>query len=58
MLLPREDVAQLLADRRLGELLARLGEARARWPRDLELLRSIRVLEDYLRSHPERDDRR
>ncbi len=56
--MPREDVAQLLADRRLGELLARLGEARARWPRDLELLRSIRVLEDYLRSHPERDDRR
>ena len=53
-LLPREEIAQLLADRQLGELLNRLSDARKRWPRDLELIRSIRVLESHLASHPER----
>ncbi len=48
--LPREEIAQLLAEGRLQDLLARLGEARARWPRDLELLRSVRVIEDFLKT--------
>jgi hypothetical protein len=48
--LPREEIASLLAESRLQDLLARLGDARARWPRDLELLRSIRVIEDHLKS--------
>jgi hypothetical protein len=52
--LPREEIAELLAENRFRDLLARLAEARARWPRDLELLRSMRVLEDHLQSHPER----
>jgi hypothetical protein len=47
--LPREEIAQLLADRDLTTLLERLVAARARWGRDLELLRSIRVLEDHLK---------
>jgi hypothetical protein len=47
--LPREEIAGLLAERRYQDLIGRLTEARARWPRDLELLRSIRVLEDHLR---------
>lgn len=46
----REEIAELLADRRYEELLDRLGAARKRWPRDLELLRSIRVLEDHLKA--------
>ena len=49
--LPREEIAVLLAEHRLGELLARIAEARTRRPRDLELLRSARVLEDHLRTH-------
>lgn len=53
--LPREEIATLLAERRLRELLARLAEVRKRWPRDLEILRTIRVVEDHLASHPERD---
>jgi hypothetical protein len=48
--LPREEIAQLLADREFQRLLDRLVAARARWGRDLELLRSIRVLEDYLKA--------
>ena len=44
----REEIAVLLAERRWQDLLARLAEARARWPKDLELLRSMRVLEDYV----------
>jgi hypothetical protein len=51
--LPREEIAQLLAEHRWHDLLGRLGEARARWPRDLELLRSVRVIEDFLKTHPE-----
>ncbi len=51
--LPREEIASLVADRRWQDLLTRLGEARARWPRDLELLRTIRVVEDHLKSHPD-----
>lgn len=46
--LPREEIGALLADRRYLDLLIRLGEARARWPMDLELLRSMRVLEHHL----------
>jgi hypothetical protein len=48
--LPREEIASLLAESRLQDLLVRLVDARARWPRDLELLRSIRVIEDHLKS--------
>ena len=46
--LPREEIAILVADGRWLDLLTRLGEARAHWPTDLELLRSIRVLEHHL----------
>lgn len=48
--LPREEIATLLAENRFEDLRARLTEARAKWPRDLELLRSVRVLEDHLQS--------
>ena len=51
--LPREEIAQMLAEGRLRELLDRLAEARKKWPRDLELIRSIRVIEDHLKSHPD-----
>lgn len=50
--LPREEIAELLSAGRLEDLIARLHEARARWPRDLELLRSIRVLELHVADHP------
>jgi len=46
--LPREEIASLLSEGRLQDLLERLGDARKRWPKDLELLRSVRVLEDHL----------
>jgi hypothetical protein len=52
-LLPREEIMSLLAERRWADLLARLREARARWPRDLELLRSVRVIEDHLKARGE-----
>jgi hypothetical protein len=52
--LPREEIATLLAENKFEELLARLAEVRGKWPRDLELLRSVRVLEDHLRTHPAR----
>ncbi len=50
--LPREEIAELLAEGQLEHLIERLHEARARWPRDLELLRSIRVLELHVAAHP------
>ena len=46
----REEIAELLAAREYEQLLERLVAARARWGRDLELLRSIRVLEDHLKT--------
>jgi hypothetical protein len=54
-LLPREEIAAMLAERRFEDLLARLREARARWPRDLELIRSVRVLDDHLKTRPTRN---
>lgn len=47
--IPREEVACLLSTGRYLDLLARLQEARAQFPRDLELLRSVRVIEDHLK---------
>lgn len=49
--LPREEIAELLAANRFQDLLARLAEARKRWPSDLELLRTVRVIEDHLKHH-------
>lgn len=46
--IPREEIQCLLDEGRLLDLLARLEEALRACPRDLELLRSIRVLEDHL----------
>jgi hypothetical protein len=48
-LVPREEIACLLAEGRYLDLLMRLGDARVRWPHDLELLRSVRVLEHHLK---------
>lgn len=49
-ILSREEIAELLAEKRYEDLLERLRETRGRFPRDLELLRSIRVLEDHLKA--------
>jgi hypothetical protein len=46
---PREEIAYLLAGRRFVDLLARLEDLRSRYPYDVELLKSVRVLEWYLR---------
>lgn len=53
--LPREDIAAMLQAGEWLELLFRLREARLHWPSDLELLRSVRVLEHYLSSDPPRN---
>jgi len=47
--IPREEVACLLGAARYLDLLARLQEARTQFPHDLELLRSVRVIEDHLK---------
>ncbi len=47
-LLPREEAVAMLQAGEWLELLRRLREARQQWPTDLELLRSVRVLEHYL----------
>ncbi len=46
--MPREEIAHLLTERRLVDLLARLEEARRHHPHDLELLRSVRILRLHL----------
>lgn len=45
----REEVMHLLHAGRYLDLLARLEEARSRLPYDLELLRSVRVLQHHMR---------
>ncbi|MFO0684683.1 MAG: hypothetical protein U0234_21685 [Sandaracinus sp.] len=52
--LPREEIACMLHSGEWLELLFRLREARQHWPSDLELLRSVRVLEHYLSGDPPR----
>lgn len=46
--LPREEIACLLAERRYLDLLARLEEAKEHYPHDLEVIRSVRVLQHHL----------
>lgn len=45
----REEILHLLERGRLVDLLARLEEARTHHRHDLELLRSVRVLQHHLR---------
>lgn len=44
---PREEIEFLLRERRLLDLLARLEEAKAKFPEDLELRRSIGVIQGH-----------
>ena len=45
----REEIVHLLENRRYLDLLARLEEARQHHRYDLELMRSVRVLQHHLR---------
>ncbi|HJL17536.1 MAG TPA: hypothetical protein RMH99_17845 [Sandaracinaceae bacterium LLY-WYZ-13_1] len=47
--LSRDEILYLLHHERHVDLLARLCEVRTHYPHDLELLRSIRLLEKHLR---------
>jgi len=45
--IPREEIEHLLREHRLLDLLARLEEAKAQFPDDLELRRSIGVIQGH-----------